>query len=50
MGMGRAYSAQGEYKKALTHMKVALPKASNNLYKNAVETMIKTLEEGKDIN
>lgn len=50
VGMGRAYSAQGEYKKALTHMKVALPKASNNLYKNAVETMIKTLEEGKDIN
>ena len=50
VGMGRAYSAQGDYKKALTYMKVALPKASNNLYKNAVEAMIKTLEEGKDIN
>lgn len=50
VGMGRAYSAQGDYKKALNHMKVALPKASNNLYKNAVETMIKTLEQGKDIN
>ena len=50
VGMGRAYSALGDYKKALNHMKVALPKASNNLYKNAVETMIKTLEEGKDIN
>ncbi len=50
VGMGRAYSAQGDYKKALNHMKVALPKAPNNFYKNVVETMIKTLEQGKDIN
>ncbi len=50
VGMGRAYSAQGDYKKALNYMKVALPKAPNNFYKNVVETMIKTLEQGKDIN
>lgn len=50
VGMGRGYCAKGDYKKALTYMKVALPKASNNFYKNAVEIMIISLEEGKDIN
>ncbi len=50
VGMGRGYSAMGEYKKALSYMKVALPKAPNNFYKNAIETMIKKLEEGTDIN
>ena len=50
VGMGRGYCAKGDYKKALIYMKVALPKAPNNFYKNAVETMIKSLEEGKDIN
>lgn len=50
VGMGRAYSAKGDYKKALTYMKMALPKAPNNLNKNSVEAMIKKLEDGKDVN
>jgi tetratricopeptide (TPR) repeat protein len=50
VGMGRAYSAKGEYKKALEYLRSALPKAPDNLNKNGVETMIKKLEEGKDVN
>lgn len=50
VGLGRAYSAKGDYKKALEHLKIALPKAPDNLNKNGVETMIKKLEEGKDVN
>jgi hypothetical protein len=50
VGMGRAYSAQGDYKKALTYMKAALPQAPDGLNKTSVETMIKKLEEGKDVN
>ncbi len=50
VGMGRGYSAKGEYKKALEYMKAALPQAPNNLNKNSVETMIKKLQEGKDVN
>jgi tetratricopeptide (TPR) repeat protein len=50
VGMGRAHSATGEYKKAITYMKAALPQAPNNLNKNSVEAMIKKLEEGKDVN
>lgn len=50
MGMGRVYSALGEYKKALTYMKAALPQAPNDFNKSTVESMIKKLEEGKDIN
>jgi len=50
VGMGRAYSAMGNYKKALTYMKTALPQAPNEFNKTNVETMIKTLEGGKDVN
>ena len=50
VGMGRAYSATGNYKKALGYMKAALSQAPNDLNKNSVETMIKKLEEGKDVN
>jgi len=50
VGMGRAHSAMGEYKKALGFMKAALPQAPNELNKNSVQTMIKKLEEGKDVN
>jgi hypothetical protein len=50
VGMGRAYSAMGNYKKALTYMKSALPQAPNEFNKTNVETMIKKLEEGKDVN
>jgi hypothetical protein len=50
VGLARAYSANGEYKKALELMKAALPQAPNPLNKSSVEAMIKKLEEGKDVN
>ncbi len=50
VGLARAYSANGEYKKALDLMKAALPQSPNELNKNSVASMIKKLEEGKDVN
>ena len=50
VGLGRAYSAVGEYKKALGYMKAALPQSPDEANKSRVESMIKKLEEGKDIN
>ena len=50
MGMGRAYSAMGNYKKALGYMKAALAQAPSDMNKITVEAMIKKLEEGKDVN
>ncbi len=50
VGLGRAFSAKGDYKKALEYMKAALPQAPNELNKNSVAAMIQKLEEGKDVN
>ncbi len=50
VGLGRAYSAVGEYKKALQYMKAALPQSPDETNKSRVESMIKKLEEGKDVN
>lgn len=50
MGMGRGYSAIGEYKKALPYMKAALSQSPADQNKTNIEAMIKKLEEGKDIN
>jgi tetratricopeptide (TPR) repeat protein len=50
VGMGRAYSATGDYKKALTYMKAALAQSPDGGNKTNVETMIKKLQEGKDVN
>jgi Protein of unknown function (DUF2911) len=50
VGIGRAYSAMGNYPKALEHIKFALPLAPNPANKESIEKMIKTLEMGKDIN
>jgi tetratricopeptide (TPR) repeat protein len=50
VGMGRAYSAKGDFKKALVYMKAALPQAPNDLNKTNIESMIKKLQEGKDVN
>ncbi len=50
IGMGRGYSALGEYKKALPFMKTALPISPDEANKARVEMMIKKLEEGKDAN
>ncbi len=48
-GLARAYSALGDYKKALKYEKVALEKAPDGS-KGFLEGFIKTLEEGKDFN
>jgi tetratricopeptide (TPR) repeat protein len=50
VGMGRVYSAQGDYKKAIEYLKTALPQAPDNYNKNLAEGMIKKLEEGKNVN
>jgi len=50
VGMARGYSATGDYKKAIGFAQKALPKAPDNGNKTNVEKMIKTLQEGKDIN
>jgi tetratricopeptide (TPR) repeat protein len=50
VGMARGYSAMADYKKAIGFAQKALPKAPDNGNKLSVERMIKTLQEGKDIN
>jgi hypothetical protein len=50
MGMARGYSAIGDYKKALAYAQKAQPQAPNQPNKVGVETAIKKLQEGKDIN
>lgn len=50
VGLGRAYSATGDYKKALKYMKIALPLATDDINKTSITDMIKKLEEGKDVN
>ena len=50
VGMGRAYSAKGDYKKALSYMKSALPQAPDDGNKTHVEAMIKKLQESQDVN
>jgi tetratricopeptide (TPR) repeat protein len=50
VGMGRGYSAAGDYKKALSYMKGALLLAPDDGARLNVENMIKMLQEGKDVN
>jgi tetratricopeptide (TPR) repeat protein len=50
VGMARAYSAKGDYKKALSYMKTALPQAPDDGNKTHVEAMIKKLQENQDVN
>jgi len=50
VGMARGYSAVGDYKKALAYAQKALPQAPDKGNKDNVEKMIKTLQDGKDIN
>ena len=50
VGMGRAYAAKGNYKKAITYMKAALSQAPDEFNKASVDGMIKKLEAGQDIN
>jgi len=50
LGLARGYSALGNYKKALEFAKKAQPLAKDPANKANVEKMIKTLEDGKDMN
>jgi hypothetical protein len=50
VGLGRAYSATGDFKKALQYIKAALPLAPDEVNRKNVMAMIKKLEEGKDVN
>lgn len=50
MGMASAYSALGDYKKALTYVLKAKPQAPNKPNKDEVERNIKDLQGGKDMN
>lgn len=49
-GMARGYSAVGDYKKALTYAIKAQAQAPNAANKNIVDTMVKKLQGGQDIN
>jgi tetratricopeptide (TPR) repeat protein len=48
--LSKAYSAQGNYKKAEEYAKKAQPLAPDNASKDKLGQMIKNLQEGKDIN
>ena len=50
VGLARGYSAIGDFKKALTYMKAALPQAPDDLNKTSVEGMIRKLQERQDVN
>jgi tetratricopeptide (TPR) repeat protein len=49
VGLARGYSATGDLKKALEHAKYALAQAPDTVNKNSLQSMVKTLEEGKAI-
>ena len=50
VGMGRAYSAKGEYKKALNYMEAALTQAPDEGSKTNLHAMITKLKEGQNVN
>lgn len=50
VGLGRAYSALGKYKKALKHMELAYNNAPQEFNKNNVKGHIDKLKKGEDIN
>ncbi|MGN6641088.1 MAG: DUF2911 domain-containing protein [Mucilaginibacter sp.] len=49
-GMARGYSAVGDYKKALTYALKAQVQAPDPANKNIVDTFVKKLQSGEDIN
>lgn len=50
MGMARAWSGMGDYKKALDYLKKAAPQAPDKINKDNIEKLMPALEQGKDIN
>ncbi len=49
-GLARGYSATGDFKKALKHLKVAAGRAPDQLNKDTIAANLKKLEMGEDIN
>ena len=49
-GMARGYSAMGQYKSALKHLKIAANRAPDKINKDAIAANIIKLENGTDIN
>ena len=49
-GLARAYSALGNYKAAIKHIKIAEERAPDPQNKNAIATNMEKLMEGTDIN
>ncbi|WP_033960453.1 DUF2911 domain-containing protein [Psychroserpens jangbogonensis] len=49
-GMARAYSAKGDYKAALKHLRKSLENAPNDASKDRVQANIDKLEKNEDIN
>ena len=50
MGMARAWSAMGDYKKALAFLQKAQPQAPDQVNKDNIVKLVKLAEDGKDIN
>jgi len=50
MGMARAWSGMGDYKKALDYLKKADGQAPDKINKDNIAKLIPTLQQGKDIN
>jgi tetratricopeptide (TPR) repeat protein len=50
VGLMRGYSAQGNFKEALKHARLALKQAPDAGNRQNLEQMIKLLEQGKDVN
>jgi tetratricopeptide (TPR) repeat protein len=50
VGLARAYSAKGNYEEALKYARIAVKEAPDNANRRNLETMIQTLEQGRDIN
>lgn len=50
VGLGRGYSAKGDYKKAIKEFEMALENAPDELNKNSLTSMIQRLENEEDIN
>jgi len=49
-GLARGYSAVGDYKSALKHLKVASGRAPDQVNKDAIAINLEKLEKGQDIN
>jgi len=50
MGMARAWSAMGDYKKALAFLQKAQPQAPDQVNKDNIVKLVKMAQDGKDIN